>query len=921
MNKVTVLFPGGFKPITGAHMALAQRYAQNPNVDRVIMLIGPKERDGITRDTSIKMFNLLNRNNNIEIQSTDFNSPIMAAYEYLFNLPEDTQGRFALAASEKDNDYVRVKTFIPNVDKYKTVGDKSGRTIPTGVDAIELTVSGDPLKYKDGSPISASTIRNSLKNNDYDIFAASYPNYDEAIIKNIWQMLGGVSADGKLLGTDTQEVSADEFKEFEEQYNSYGEILRNFYESGINHPKLKKAHEALHMYLNDGQPDFNIDVGAQGELEPSLKKILVITESLNLKEWLLQELKQDATELFTELRTGKRLRVFDFDDTLSKMNATIYVTHKDGTNTELSPAEFAVYEPRPGDDFDFKDFDKIIKGATPISVNIDALKQAHRDPGAKTTILTARSIAYPVKRYLEKEHGLKNIYVVALGSSNPMDKAKWIEDQIKKGYDDIYFIDDSAKNIAAVKTLIDKYPDVQMDIELAEGYETPKGAKAHIKKINKLRKYLDKSGDRGFVYDFDKFPKTVFGTKYLNEGGLAGHMNHPYDKHDLSFADMKEMIARALQGRLDIEKAVTEKTDGQNIFMTVKDGQVKFARGVKERINPLTVQELQAKFAGRGALSDSFGEAGNDLAAAFSKVGIDKLNSIFQNGKIFANMEIIYPATKNVIPYEKAVLQFHNLVEYDENGKVVETDMSGGNVVQKAIQDANAHMQNTFNLIPPQKIKLGRVENFQDYQDALFKELDQLKNRYKLNDTDKVTEYHIAWWREVIKAKALKDNYNIPEDVLELLVNRWAFYNKSTSITKIKKMIDNEQFLEWMIAFDKKDFKKYQKQNMEPFESIFLKLGAEVLKNATNFLAANPDKAVQDIRKDLAAVLKDVKSSNNIETLDKLKLELNRIKRLGGFEKIVPVEGIVFTYGGETYKLTGAFAPVNQILGTLKYSR
>jgi hypothetical protein len=925
MKNVTVLFPGGFKPITGAHMALAQRYAQNPNVDRVIMLIGPKERDGITRDTSIKMFNLLNRNNNIEIQPTDFNSPIMAAYEYLFNLPEDTQGQFALAASEKDDDYVRVKTFIPNVDKYKTIGDSKGRKIPAGVDAIELTVSGDPLKYKDGSAISARTVRNvALKNNDYDIFAASYPNYDEAIIKNIWQMLGGVSADGKLLGTDIQEVSADEFNEFEEQYIIYGQILRKFYESGIKHPKLKKAHEALHMYLNDGQPDFNIEVGAQGELEPSLKKILVrnaSNESLNLKEWLLQELKEDATELFNELRTGKRLRVFDFDDTLSKMNATIYVTHKDGTNTELSPSEFAVYEPRPGDDFDFKDFDKIIKGATPISVNIDALKQAHRDPGAKTTILTARSIAYPVKRYLEKEHGLKNIYVVALGSSNPMDKAKWIEDQIKKGYDDIYFIDDSAKNIAAVKTLIDKYPDVQMDIELAEGYETPKGAKAHIKKINKLRKYLDKSGNRGFVYDFDKFPKTVFGTKYLNEGGLAGHMNHPYDKHDLSFADMKEMIARALQGRLDIEKAVTEKTDGQNIFMTVKDGQVKFARGVKERVNPLTVQELQAKFAGRGAISDAFGEAGVDLAAAFSKVGQDKLNSIFQNGKIFANMEIIYPATKNVIPYEKAVLQFHNLVEYDENGNVVETDMSGGNVVQKAIQDANAHMQTTFNLIPPQKIKLGRVENFQDYQDALFKELDQLKNRYKLNDTDKVTEYHIAWWREVIKAKALKDNYNIPEDVLELLVNRWAFYNKSTSITKIKKMIDNEQFLEWVIAFDKKDFKKYQKQNMEPFESIFLKLGAEVLKNATNFLAANPDKAVQDIRKDLAAVLKDVKSSNNIETLDKLKLELNRIKRLGGFEKIVPVEGIVFTYGGETYKLTGAFAPVNQILGTLKYSR
>ncbi len=834
MNNVTVLFPGGFKPITGAHMALAQRYAQNPNVDRVIMLIGPKERDGITRDKSIKMFNLLNRNNNIEIQSTDFNSPIMAAYEYLFNLPEDTQGRFALAASEKDDDYVRVKTFIPNIDKYKTIGDRSGRKIPAGVDAIELTVSADPLKYDDGNAISASAVRAALNADAYSKFKASYPNYDEAIVKNIWQMLGGAETYGDVMGTDTQEVSADEFKEFEEQYNSYGRILRKFYESGINHPKLKKAHEALHMYLNDGQPDFNIDVGAQGELEPSLKKILVRNTSNDQKN-LEQKLNNEL---------GSIRGTFAEED------------------IKADDAEF--YDVKPGKYMKFYIED----------VN-------------NSTILKVKRIA--------KANGLKF--------------AKDLEDMLL-----------FTESLNLKEWLLQELTNDANEL-FEGGYMTPKGSDAHSKKIKKLRTFLDKKNDRGFTYDFDKYPKTVFGTKYLNEGGLAGHMNHPYDRHDLSFADMKEMIARALEGRLDIESAVTEKTDGQNIFMTVKDGQVKFARGVKERINPLTVKELQTKFAGRGALSDSFGEAGNDLAAAFSKVGQDKLNSIFQNGKIFANMEIIYPATKNVIAYEKAVLQFHNLVEYDENGNVVETDMSGGNVVQKAIQDANAHMQNTFNLIPPQKIKLGPVENFQDYQDALFKELDQLKNRYKLKDTDKVTEYHIAWWREVIKSKALKDNYNIPEDVLELLVNRWAFYNKSTSITKIKKMIDNEKFLEWVISFDKKDFKKYQKQNMEPFESIFLKLGAEVPKNASNFLAANPAKSVQDIRKNLAAVLRDVKSSNNIATLDKLKLELNRIKRLGGFEKIVPLEGIVFTYGGETYKLTGAFAPINQILGTLKYSR
>jgi len=39
------------------------------------------------------------------------------------------------------------------------------------------------------------------------------------------------------------------------------------------------------------------------------------------------------------------------------------------------------------------------------------------------------------------------------------------------------------------------------------------------------------------------------------------------------------------------------------------------------------------------------------------------------------------------------------------------------------------------------------------------------------------------------------------------------------------------------------------------------------------------------------------------------------INKLGGIEKIVANEGLVFVYNGKTYKLTGTFAPLNQILG------
>jgi hypothetical protein len=325
--------------------------------------------------------------------------------------------------------------------------------------------------------------------------------------------------------------------------------------------------------------------------------------------------------------------------------------------------------------------------------------------------------------------------------------------------------------------------------------------------------------------------------------------------------------------------------------------------------------------AGYKLVVDAYRACAEDLTESLNKIDTQKLNQIFKNGRVFANMEIIYPATRNVIAYDKAHLQFHNLVEYDEKGNVVETDLTGGTLMQSVIQDANAHMQNTFSFIPPQRIKLGRVYDFEDQQAAFFNEIDQLQKRYGLKETDLLSDYHKAWWRDVIQSKAQQLGYAIPNDILEKLMYRWAFDDKSTNIAMLKKQIDNPEFQNWVTEFDKLDFKKYKKQNLEPFESIFLRLGVLVLQNATNFLAANPNQTVQTIKTEMNQLIKDLQTSNNPATVDKLKLELQRIQKLGGFDAIVPAEGVVFTYQGNTYKMTGAFAPVNQILGVLKYAR
>ena len=69
------------------------------------------------------------------------------------------------------------------------------------------------------------------------------------------------------------------------------------------------------------------------------------------------------------------------------------------------------------------------------------------------------------------------------------------------------------------------------------------------------------------------------------------------------------------------------------------------------------------------------------------------------------------------------------------------------------------------------------------------------------------------------------------------------------------------------------------------------------------------------MKQKFVSVASQVRSGGNPTQIQKLKSELERLNKLGGIEKIVASEGLVFVYNGKTYKLTGTFAPLNQILG------
>jgi hypothetical protein len=408
------------------------------------------------------------------------------------------------------------------------------------------------------------------------------------------------------------------------------------------------------------------------------------------------------------------------------------------------------------------------------------------------------------------------------------------------------------------------------------------------------------------------------------EGGAYGHMSHPFDDNELTFSDLKKIIKLGLSGELNREDDVTEKTDGQNLMITYRDGKVLAARNkgqIKNRgENALDIKGIAQKFSGRGDIKDAFVFAMKDLTRAINSLSDKQKDKIFKNGKIFMNLEVIYPKSSNVIDYDKQILQFHNSIEYDKNGNAVGEVKGSGRMLQGMIKQVNQDIGKHFKIIKPRVLSLSKKIDFGKKVDIYIQRVNKLQSQYGLKDNDRLGMYHQSYWEDYIYNAGKQFGYTIPKTILKKLTKRWAFFDKSYKIPQMKKDLKKQpKFLEWVLKTDKQDHKNMVKKNMLPFEKIFFSVGADILENLANFIAANPTKAVEKIRKDILKASDSIRKSKDIKKMKTLKQQLEKLNSIGGLKKIVPVEGIVFKYKGKTYKFTGAFAPVNQILGLVSF--
>ena len=180
-----------------------------------------------------------------------------------------------------------------------------------------------------------------------------------------------------------------------------------------------------------------------------------------------------ALELARKLdQPVKKIRVFDFDDTLARTKSNVLYTMPDGTTGAIDAATFAKEAGNmeaEGAQWDFSEFSKVMQGSKgPL---LDVAKIIADKRGTKDVfVLTARpaDAAGPIKEFLASmglDIPLANI--TGLGDGTPQAKAGWIMGKAAEGYNDFYFADDHTGNVKAVKDVLSQI-DVKSKVQLAK---------------------------------------------------------------------------------------------------------------------------------------------------------------------------------------------------------------------------------------------------------------------------------------------------------------------------------------------------------------------------------------------------------------------------------------------------------------------
>ena len=404
-------------------------------------------------------------------------------------------------------------------------------------------------------------------------------------------------------------------------------------------------------------------------------------------------------------------------------------------------------------------------------------------------------------------------------------------------------------------------------------------------------------------------------------GGVAGHMAHLSEDTDLTFEEIVSVLTKVASA--DIKNA-TEKVDGQNLFLSVDDsGEIRTARNNGDiKKGGMSTDEYISKWRGHPA-ENAFTNGFKAVSAALRKLSPDDLDAIFADGRRYVNMEIMYPKNPNIILYSAPNIVLHGLQDFgqeDETPEMRQATKQKFSKLASLIDGASETVgEEQWSVNGPKLVALKKLADGSALE-QVTQEVERFAAPVGMDAT--VGDY----------VKLVVDKYadqvvlppEITEKLIMLMLEPDEASERGITVVNLKKGLPKE--LQQVVSKlgSKTNSRKYIASVLKPLENAISDFAIEVLRGVKSYFVDDNDKEVARMRAELEqsiAYLKDLQSSGDAkagELIDKQLSKLGKIENLAS-----SMEGIVFEYppgSDKIYKLTGAFAMANQLIGRARRS-
>ena len=122
-QQTTALYAGGFKPPTAGHFAVIQEaLKQNPEIDEFIVFIGAKERDGVSQDESLLIWEVYNKYLPFKVKIVPTSiPPIKAVYDFAKNHPTREILWVLGAREDNEQDFTDIGSRTKSITNYPSI--------------------------------------------------------------------------------------------------------------------------------------------------------------------------------------------------------------------------------------------------------------------------------------------------------------------------------------------------------------------------------------------------------------------------------------------------------------------------------------------------------------------------------------------------------------------------------------------------------------------------------------------------------------------------------------------------------------------------------------------------------------------------------------------------------------------------------